>query len=191
MLTTQLNLDFNELQEGDIIFTSIPHYLYQAIEIGTRSPTSHVGIIFKENNQWVVAESKIPFSKISPLDEFIERSKAHWFSIKRVGNGLSTAQINSLKVAAKAKLGIRYDLSFNYHNKGIFCSKFVYDVYKEACNIEIGMLETLQALLDKNPNVSTIFWRIWFLGFIPLKNLTVTPHSQLLDPKLVEVVAHV
>ena len=81
------------IQEGDIIFSSIPHFLYKTIEKNTRSPTSHVGIIFKQNGQWVVAESKVPFSKVSPLEDFINRSDKGWISVKRLKTGLSQRQI--------------------------------------------------------------------------------------------------
>ncbi|EWH10514.1 hypothetical protein DS2_07768 [Catenovulum agarivorans DS-2] len=184
MANQQININTKQLREGDIIFTSIPNYLYQKIQKGTKSKTSHVGILFKNNNQWWVAESKIPFAKYSTLNDFVARSKDHWFEIKRVKRHLTQAQVEQLKKSAEQRMGGCYDLSFNYHSNKLFCSKFVYDVFKEACNIKIGELESFNALIEKNPSSLTLFWRVWFCGFIPYNTITVTPQSQLMDRKL-------
>lgn len=179
------------IQEGDIIFSSIPHFLYKTIEKNTRSPTSHVGIIFKQNGQWVVAESKVPFSKVSPLEDFINRSDKGWISVKRLKTGLSQRQIEQMKKVSYQLMGKPYDLGFNYHSKKLFCSKFVYDVFAQACGLTIGELETYSALIAKSPNGITLFWRLWFCGFIPFNTTSITPHSQWVDPQLEEVACHV
>lgn len=181
----------DELKEGDLIFISIPSFLFRAIEKGTASQTSHVGILVKENNRWMVAESKVPLSCLSPLDRFISRSNNSWFAIRRLKEGLTHDQITALKAACSSRYGTLYDFSFNINSKKLFCSKFVYEIFKEACNIEVGTLESFKTLIHKNPNALTIFWRLWFLGFIPYQKLTVTPQSQLTDINFQEVIAHV
>ena len=180
----------SKLKEGDIIFTSIPHFLYKAVEKGTNSPTSHVGIIIKENGQWLVAESKIPTSKLSPLKSFIDRSDNCWVSVKRYKDGLTPSQLENIKTACDKRMGKLYDIGFNYHSKKLFCSKFVHDVFLESCELSIGEVETYHQLLQKNPDVSTLFWRFWFCGLIPFKTHTITPHSQYIDNQLLEVNLH-
>ncbi len=181
----------DKLKEGDIIFISIPRFLYRAIEKGTKSQTSHVGILLKENDQWLVAESKVPVSRLTPLEDFISRSNNSWFAIRRFNEDLSQEQIKDLKKACQLRYGVLYDFSFNFHSTKLFCSKFVYEVFKEACNIDVGVLESFKTLINKNPKALTIFWKLWFLGFVPYGKLTVTPQSQLTDKNLKEVIAHV
>ncbi len=178
------------LQEGDILFISIPNFLYKAIEKGTNSPTSHVGIALKYKGQWMVAESKVPFSRLSTLEGFIARSDEHWFKVKRLKSALSSEQKRALKTACMNSLGRAYDFSFNYHSKHLFCSKFVYEAYKESCDLSIGNLQNVDALLSDCPPDIIPFWRLWFCGFIPQKNVTVTPHSQYIDEQLQEVCCH-
>jgi hypothetical protein len=184
-------IDRDKLKEGDIIFISIPNFLYRAIEKGTDSQTSHVGILLKINEKWMVAESKVPLSGLSKLDDFIERSNNSWFAIRRFNEGLSKGQVKAIKVACEARFGVLYDFSFNFNSTKLFCSKFVYEVFEEACNIEVGTLESFNTLINNNPKASTRFWRLWFLGFIPYTNLTVTPQSQITDKTLNEVIAYV
>jgi len=181
----------DKLKEGDIIFISIPSFLYRAIEKGTNSQTSHVGILLKENDKWLVAESKVPVSRLTPLEDFISRSNNSWFAIRRFNGDLSQEQIKDLKKACEVRYGVLYDFSFNFHSTKLFCSKFVYEVFKEACDIDVGVLESFKTLINKNPQALTAFWKLWFLGFIPYGKLTVTPQSQITDKNLKEVIAHV
>lgn len=178
----------SKLQDGDIIFTSIPNTLYQSVEKASNSPTSHVGIIFNINGQWMVAESRVPISCYTPLADFIRRSKEGWFSIKRVNRHFSSGDISKLRTACDLMIGKLYHLGFNYQSNRQFCSKFVYDAYQKSLGISVGKLQTLKQLLDANPDMSQTFWRVWYFGFIPWNRLTVTPGSQFEDPYLLKVV---
>lgn len=175
------------LNDGDIIFSSIPNRLYKAVEEGTNSPTSHVGIAFKINNQWMVAESKVPFSRFSLLEAFVARSDNHWVSVKRVKQDLSERDVDSLKSQCHARMHKLYDFGFNYESGRQFCSKFVHEVFIEALGIEVGKKEYFADLIEKSPNGVTPFWYLWFFGQIPRTRITVTPHSQWDDRNLVEV----
>lgn len=180
----------SKLKEGDVIFTSIPNHLYQCVERATNSPTSHVGIVFKCDSKWCVAESRIPFSCYTPLEEFIARSKDGRYAIKRVKEGLSESETDALKLQCVRQMGQLYHLGFKYHSKRQFCSKFVYEAYQTALGLEVGKLETFTELLRRNPATSKKFWRLWYFGLIPWKRITITPESQFSDQKLVTVVEH-
>ncbi|EJA7649045.1 TPA: YiiX/YebB-like N1pC/P60 family cysteine hydrolase, partial [Escherichia coli] len=65
------------------------------------------------------------------------------------------------------------------------CSKFVFDIYKEALCIPVGEIETFGELLNSNPNAKLTFWKFWFLGSIPWERKTVTPASLWHHPGLV------
>jgi uncharacterized protein YycO len=175
------------LQEGDVLFTSVPNFLYRAIEKSTASPTSHVGIAIKQNGSWMVAESKVPFSRVSTLANFVGRSDNGWLRVNRLASGLNGKQKAALSLSCLSQMGRLYDFGFNYQSSRTFCSKFVYDAYLVGCGITIGQMESVEAILDKCPVDSIGFWKIWFCGFIPRKNLTVTPHSQYVDSQFMEI----
>lgn len=176
-----------QLKEGDIIFTSVSNYLYQSVEKATNSQTSHVGIILKREGLWVVAESRVPKSCYTPIEDFINRSKNDWFRIKRLPKGLSENDLQLLMNHCENQMGKLYHLGFKYKSKRQFCSKFVYDAYKGSLGIDVGCVETFEELLARNPSTSKRFWYMWYFGRIPWKRLTITPESQFADPKLVEV----
>ena len=61
----------------------------------------------------------------------------------------------------------------------MFCSKFVYEIFMSAMEIEIGKLETFRQLHQRLPEVSLVFWRFWYFGLIPWSRVTITPASQM------------
>ncbi|WP_296059984.1 YiiX/YebB-like N1pC/P60 family cysteine hydrolase [uncultured Amphritea sp.] len=176
------------LQEGDILFISIDAFLYKQVARGTGSWCSHVGFVVKDNNQWMVIESKVPFVSKTPLRKFLSRTFNGEVMVRRLKQPISVTEIDQLKRSAdtlSATLSTTlYHLGFDFNSKRQFCSKFVHLVYKDALGIELGKAQTLEQLLEENPQASVGFWRCWFLGFIPWKRQTLTPASQINDTQL-------
>lgn len=177
-----------QLKEGDILFISIDAFLYKQVARGTGSWSSHVGFAIKEDNQWLVIESKVPVVSKTPLRKFLSRTCNGEVSVRRLRQPLTKSEITQLKSSAE-KLASNlsnklYHLGFDFDSKRQFCSKFVHLVYQDALGIKLGKVETLRQLLNDNPQASVRFWRCWFLGFIPWERQTLTPASQLTDPQL-------
>lgn len=173
------------LKPGDILFTSIPNFLYRRVAQVSGSPTSHVGIAFYDPDfGWLVAESAVPTVRYTPIANFISRSDKGWLVVRRISGGLSSDQLESLRKECDARMGKLYHLGFHFSSSRQFCSKFVYETYLAALGIEIGALESFQTLLNSQPNTPLLFWRLWFLGKIPWTRLTITPASQLRSDKL-------
>ncbi|WP_415913132.1 YiiX/YebB-like N1pC/P60 family cysteine hydrolase [Neptuniibacter sp. QD37_11] len=195
MRTIAPELDINQIkadiQEGDIIFTAIPAFLFRRVAHDSGSFTSHVGYIIKdENGEFAVLESAIPTVRKVPLEDFIARTDKAQVMIKRIKGGLSQDQVTALKAASLQYMGRFYHTGFKFESKRQFCSKFVYLSFKEALGIEIGKLQTLGELLAENPQAKLIFWRAWYFGKIPYSRITITPASQLVDEKLETVFAN-
>lgn len=176
-----------EARSGDLIFTAVDSYSYRKIAADTLTWSSHIGIIFKEEAQWVVYESRIPRSTITPLCDFIGRSMEEMVEVKRFNKPLARKTIKILETAAFDRLGYYYHTGFDYDNKNrMFCSKYVFDVFQEA-GIDVGLIETLEELLNRNPEADLVFWTRWYLGSIPWERRTVTPASQIKDDKFITV----
>ena len=188
-MQTELNED--DLQIGDIVFIRIANFLYRRVADATNSWTSHVGMIHsKKNGEWQVAESTVPFSKINSLGKFIKRTENHKVSIKRLHATLSEEDMLKLQEAANQRLGILYHLGFDHDSTRMYCSKFVYEVYKEVLNVDIGEIETFKTLITKQPDLSLTFWKIWFFGKIPWQRRTLSPGSQYTSELLTTIWEH-
>ena len=59
-----LSINFDDLQDGDIIFQSSNSPLSIAIQLATKSKYSHCGIIFKEKGAWYVYEAVQPVRQL-------------------------------------------------------------------------------------------------------------------------------
>jgi hypothetical protein len=70
-------------------------------------------------------------------------------------------------------------LGFNYDSPRLYCSKFVFDVYRQATGYQVGKLQTFRQLLAENPRAPLGFWRAWFFGFIPWQRQCVTSTSEM------------
>lgn len=189
-MTRQAQLDQLEaqvrdtLQEGDILFISINSFLYKQVARGTGSWCSHVGFVVREQGEWFVMESAVPVVKRSPLRSFLSKTCEDQVAIRRLKSGVSSDQIDRLKAEAEKRLGTFYHLGFKYDSKRQFCSKFVHECFRDALDIKLGKVETLEVLLEQNPQASVGFWRAWYFGMIPWKRRTLTPASQLADDAL-------
>jgi hypothetical protein len=180
----------SKLAEGDVIFIEIDNALYRRVARASGGWTSHVGVAFKDQKgEWIVSESTIPLSKDTSLHKFVSKSKSGRVAVRRLKGELNQAQVATLRFEARRRLGIGYHLGFKFKSKRQFCSKYVYEVFKSAIDVEIGQFETFQEMFDRasgNPEFDDdmAFWRLWYMGFIPWSRVTITPESQYQDQNL-------
>jgi hypothetical protein len=173
-----------QLQDGDLIFIRQANPIFLRVAQTTGSWETHVGILFSgPNGTWQVAESRFPFSTFSPLEKFAARSEHGRFYISRYHTELSPEEKGQLRRAARARMGRWYDLGFNYDSRRLYCSKFVFEVYREGVGVQVGNLTTFRQLLADNPQAPLGFWRLWFFGRIPWDRQCVTTTSELKSPQ--------
>ena len=86
-------------QDGDIIFHTCPSSQSQAIQLATESPYSHVGVIHIRNGKPYVYEA-ISRVSLTPLKRWIKRGENEHFIVKRLEEGLTPTQKQSLQKKA-------------------------------------------------------------------------------------------
>ncbi|UYZ85098.1 YebB family permuted papain-like enzyme [Entomomonas sp. E2T0] len=183
MLSTNQNVP--SLEVGDIVFTCVAAYLFQSISKASLCWSNHVGIIIgHDGNDYLVAESCVPISKTTTLTKFVKRSHHKHYAIRRLTTPLSDQQKLAICSQVPQRLNILYHTGFKFDSKLQFCSKFVYEIYRDALQLELGKIETFNDLLKTNPNANLTFWKLWFFGKIPWQRKTVTPASLWFCPKL-------
>lgn len=177
-------------EAGDIVFISIGSMLFSKVSVASRCWCNHVGMIMGHNGEdYLVAESRVPFSTVTTLSRFIRRSGGNHYAVKRLKGGLTEAQKHEIVVQVKPRLHKLYNTGFSYDSSRQFCSKFVFDICNEALSVRVGEIETFGELLLKNPDTDLTFWKCWFLGSIPWRRRTITPASLWGNPDL-ELIYH-
>jgi hypothetical protein len=133
-------------KEGDIIFQSSSSRQTRAIQLATHSEWSHVGIVLKKNGDFYVYEAVQPV-KFTPLALWLSKSKNGIFAVKRLINSdsiLNESSLQRIKYSSEKFLGKDYDIYFGWSDEKIYCSEYVWKIYKEALDIEVGKLQKLK-----------------------------------------------
>ncbi|OFZ05419.1 MAG: hypothetical protein A2X97_11095 [Bdellovibrionales bacterium GWA1_52_35] len=183
------------VRAGDLLFIEIDNSILKRIARATAGWTNHVGMVLGQNSsgEWIVAESKLPVSQIGSLCKFVDRTNPAKIAVRRHpgldSDPAGSNDIAALKREAMNRLGISYDLKFNFDNDKQYCSKFVYQIYKAALGIEVGQIETLGIIMDRMKSSPTYqediaFWTFYYGGTIPREQRIITPESQYRDPLL-------
>jgi hypothetical protein len=173
----------------------LDNFLYRRVARVSNSWASHVGLAFKDHHtgEWYVYESTVFKGKKTPLCQFLGRAAGDHYAIGRLKKPLSPAKLEALWAwtTDPANYGQNYDLGFDLDEAGTnFCSKFVYNAFRRI-GVEIGRVQTFRELFDgfKGPEKERTelvnFFKTFMLrADLPWARRTVTPASQLEDPRL-------
>ncbi len=171
------------LKVGDAVFIRVAFRPFEEVAIVTQSWTNHVGIVVDvSGSEPVIAESAFPWSRLTPLSRFVERSRDQRFAVSRLNEALTPEKQKGIEASARRRLHVRYDTGFDLHSRAQFCSRFVREVLQEGAGRSVGDVETFETLLLRNPNAHVAFWRVWYFGRVPWARETVTPASVLRSP---------
>ena len=174
-----------EIQVGDIVFTREPYMLLREVARAGGSWMNHVGIVVDTSGaEPIVAESKVPRARLTPLSRFVHRSAAGYVAVLRLRQPMNATQQATLVSAAKTRVGRWYDLGFDLYSSRQFCSKLVFESLLEATGNPVAEPSTFAQLLQNNPAVPLGFWKIWYFGEIPWHRFTLTPAALYHSPAL-------
>jgi len=142
------------LKNGDMLFIVNPSGQGKAIQLATHSKYTHIGIVFIENGKTMVYHAVEPVKK-STLNEFVSMSADGTYEVKRLKDQflLTDAVVASMLKAAQGDLGKHYDLGFSWDDEKLYCSEFVWKLYKRVLNIDIGLLKPLKSFDLTHPAV--------------------------------------
>ena len=177
-----------ELQNGDLIFHTSRSNQSQAIQIATNSKYSHMGIIYKEEENYLVYEA-VQTVKTTNLDDWINRGENGNYVVKRLKNSekyFSDEGIQKMKIVGKKYLGKDYDLRFKWSDDKIYCSELAWKIYKEAFNIEIGELEKVEDFDLSNKTVQKKV-KERYGSDIPKDEFVITPDRMFKSEKLMTI----
>lgn len=137
-----------------MLFIVNPSGQGKAIQLATHSKYTHIGIVFMENGKTVVYHAVEPVKK-STLSEFISLSADGIYEVKRLKDQrlLSDAVIATMLKEAQKDLGKHYDLGFSWDDERLYCSEFVWKLYKRTLNLDVGSLKPLKSFDLSHPAV--------------------------------------
>ena len=185
---TTVSINYEDLQEGDIIFQTSSSPLSMAIQLATKSKYSHCGILFRDKGELYVYEAVQPVTS-TPLAQWIAHGTGGKFVIKRLTNAkqvLTAATINKMKQAGKQFMGKDYDGTFEWSDERIYCSELVWKIYKTGAGIDVGTLKKLKEF-DLSSQAVKAKLKEHYGNNIPLNEPVISPVAIFESPLLVTV----
>jgi uncharacterized protein YycO len=176
------------LKEGDIVFQSFPSSQTKAIQLATKSPYSHVGMILRHNCHLMVYEAVGPV-KFTPVDSWVRRNTKKHFVVKRLRNVngiLTTRNLARLRRTALTFEGRPYDFVFNWSDDKLYCSELVWKTFHRALGIDVGMLRKMKDFDLSSPEVRNILEQRYPEG-VPLEKTVISPEDIFESSSLVTV----
>ncbi len=188
LISCQSKTDTTGFQNGDIIFQTSNSGQSKAIQIATGSKYSHMGIIYKQGNDYFVYEAVQPV-KLTPLTDWIKRGENGHYVVKRIKkseNLLTPETLIKMKQIGEKYVGKDYDLYFEWSDSRIYCSELVWKIYKEAVGLEIGELEKLG---DFNLTDKAVKQKLKekYGDNIPKEELVISPASMFDSDQLITI----
>jgi hypothetical protein len=177
------------VHDGDIIFHTSRSSQSVAIQRATKSPYSHMGMVFFRGGRPFVLEA-VSTVRYTPLEQWIDRGVGRHFVIKRLGNAatvLTPAAVARLRKAGEAFLGRPYDLTFEWSDDRIYCSELVWKAYDRALGVRVGRLQKLRDF-DLSDREVRARMRQRYGDHIPFEEPVISPVSMFDSPALVTVV---
>jgi len=117
-----------EPRDGDIVFHTSQSSQSLAIQLATKSPYSHMGIVYLRDGEPFVFEAVQPV-KLTPLDDWIERGERAHFVVKRLRDAdarLTVETLRKMRAAGEQLAGKDYDPYFEWSDDRIYCSELVW-----------------------------------------------------------------
>ena len=165
------------LQNGDLIFQTSLSNQSHAIQLATKSPYSHVGLLYEQaDGSWCVYEA-VSTVRCTDLDQWIKRGKDNHYVVKRLRQAekiLTPAKLQAMKKAGQQYMGTKYDLKFKWNNNRFYCSELVWKLYHDATGLELAAVETFGDMALEHPAVQKKIAERYG-DALPLEEPVVTP----------------
>jgi len=177
-----------EPKEGDILFQTSTSSQSLAIQLVTKSPITHCGILQIRNGKAMVLEAIGPVC-LTPMNEWIARGKGGTVWVKRLENAdtlLTSDAISAMREVGREYMGRAYDPLFEWSDKTIYCSELVWKVYQRALGVELGDLQPFGSLDLSSAEARRIARQRWG-GLPPGDQKLITPAAIAASPKLTPV----
>jgi hypothetical protein len=170
------------LRDGDLIFHTSRSAQSAAIQRATHSPYSHVGIVLYRDGKPYVFEA-VATVRYTPLADWIARGEGGRYVVKRLTHGVSPAEAEKLRAAARSFEGKPYDLYFEWSDQRIYCSELIFKMYQQALGVQLGGLQKLREF-DLTDPVVRAKMRERYGSDVPLDEPVISPGAQFASPLL-------
>jgi hypothetical protein len=175
-------------RDGDLIFHTSLSDQSKAIQLATKSPYSHCGIVFQQDGKMQVFEAIEPVT-VTPIEQWIARGEKGRYVVRRLREAeqvISPQVLEKMRAEGSKHIGKHYDAAFGWGDDRIYCSELIWKVYKAATGLEIGKLERLRDFDLSSPTVRQLMSERYG-NDIPMDEQVIAPKAVFESDLLVTV----
>lgn len=178
----------HKYKDGDIIFQRSQTTQSLAITLATKSPFTHVGIIYKKDDGKFYVFEAGPTVQYREIEEWIKSGKDGKYAIKRLKSDIKVTDKARSKMLEVGEIftGREYDIFFDWSDDQMYCSELVYKVFKRGAGIKIGSLERLKGFDLTHDAVQAILKKRYG-DKVPLEEIVISPQAMYYSPNLITV----
>jgi permuted papain-like amidase YaeF/Yiix C92 family enzyme len=159
-------------RNGDVVLQTSGSAQSAAIQVATRSPYSHTGLVEVAPDGVFVIEAIGRVSR-TPIAAWIRRGEGRRYTALRRAD-LSDGEAAAVVAAARGFLGRKYDARFEWSDDRIYCSELVAKAYARGAGKDAGRLQRIRDL-DVGPILAAAKAR--YGDKLPLDRQVLTPAS--------------
>ena len=163
-------------RNGDIIFHTSRSAQSLAIQLATKSPYSHMGIVYVRDGEPFVLEAVQPV-KLTPLGAWTARGEDGHFVVKRLRDAdthLTAEALDKMYAVGQQLVGKDYDPYFEWSDDRIYCSELIWKVFDRGAGIQVGERQTIADFDLSHPTVQAKV-KERYGDRIPLDEIVVSP----------------
>ncbi|MES0491206.1 MAG: YiiX/YebB-like N1pC/P60 family cysteine hydrolase [Leptospirales bacterium] len=179
------NVINNIIKEGDIIFLASNSARAKAIQIASKSPYSHVGVVIRTGKSLMVFEAVQPV-RFTSLNKFMARGNLVLVKRLKNDNVMTDNKTKKFRALASNWAGKNYDGTYRWSDSRMYCSELVWKLYDRAFGIKLASLRRLSDYSLDHPVVRAALKRVYGKS-IPYKQTVIAP-GDLANSELLRVV---
>jgi len=178
VIKTNLEKSINDTNfvTGDIIFQTSYGHQSDLVSVVTQSPFTHCGIIRNQDGNLFVVEASSTV-KSTPLSEWIKGGKEEKYVVMRLKKFELYKNIKNSEKAQKAFQSFdkkEYDSQFSWSDEKLYCSEFVWKLFKEGADLPLCPLRRLKEYDLSTPEVKAELTKRYGNN-IPYEEMMVSP----------------
>jgi hypothetical protein len=147
-------------------------------------------IVLRDDQPYVLEASATV--RYTPLARWVAYGVGRHFVVKRLADAnrvLTSEALSRLDSAGASFLGRPYDLTFEWSDDRMYCSKLVRKIYDRALGIDIGTLQKIREFNLVDPTVAKLM-KQRYGDAVPMDEPVISPVSMFESPLLVQIAAH-
>lgn len=174
------------LQEGDVVFSSSPRGLGQAIIDATSSRHTHCGVLLMREGRLMVLEAVQPVG-FTTIENFASHSTPGTFIARRLKTPLAPTALEAARAWSASQIGKNYDRHFRWDDDRLYCSELVWKFYEKA-GVRLCQPRKFQDYKLDHPRVTqAIEERYGGIEHLPKEENVVAPSDLAVSTLLADV----